>query len=144
MGLGFTKEVDKAVAATSLVHSDNIVGDPQSLSDTRLKRNQAIVPVTDLTSIFNGIETKEYDLVKGNDVDGTELPTERRMGFIADDVQAAIAGSDWSNIVGAKTVNDTEYLTLDYSRLVCVLWGAVKGLSDRVSTLEATVDAITT
>jgi hypothetical protein len=64
------------------------------------------------------------------------------VGFIADDVQAAIAGSDWSNIVGAKTVNDTEYLTLDYSRLVCVLWGAVKGLCARVSILEATVDAL--
>ena len=144
MGLGFTKEVDKPVTASSLTHSDNIVGDPQSLSDTRLKRNQAIVPVTDLTSIFNAIEAKEYDLVKGNDIDGTELPTERRFGFIADDVQAAIAGSDWSNIVGAKPVRDTEYLTLDYSRLVCVLWGVVKGLSVRVSTLEATVDAITT
>jgi hypothetical protein len=98
--------------------------------------------VTDLTSIFNAIETKEYDLVKGTDVDGAQLPSERRVGFIADDVQTAIAGSDWSNIVGAKTVNDTEYLTLDYSRLVCVLWGAVKGLSARVSILEATVDAL--
>ena len=142
MGLGFTKEVDKAVAATSLVHSDNIVGDPQSLSDTRLKRNQTIVPLTDLTSIFNAIETKEYDLVKGTDVDGTELPTERRVGFIADDVQAAIDGTEWSNIVSSKMKNGEDYLTLDYSRLVCVLWGAVKGLSARVSILEATVDAL--
>jgi hypothetical protein len=142
MGLGFTKEVDKPVIASSLLHSDNIVGDPQSLSDTRLKRNQAIVPVTDLTSIFNAIETKEYELVKGDDVDGTELPSERRVGFIADDVQVAIAGSDWSNIVGAKMKNGEDYLTLDYSRLVCVLWGVVKGLYARVSTLEATVDAL--
>jgi len=142
MGLGFTKEIDKPVTANSLVHSDNIVGDPQSLSDTRLKHNQAIVPLTDLTSIFNAIEAKEYDLVKGTDVDGTELPTERRVGFIADDVQAAIDGSGWSNIVSSKMKNNEDYLTLDYSRLVCVLWGVVKGLSARVLTLEATVDAI--
>jgi hypothetical protein len=142
MGLGFTKEIDRPVATNSLVHSDNIVGDPSSLSDARLKHNQAIVPVTDLTSIFNAIETKEYDLVKGTDVDGTELPTERRVGFIADDVQAAIDGSGWSNIVSSKMKNNEDYLTLDYSRLVCVLWGVVKGLSARVSTLEATVDAI--
>ena len=137
MGLGFTKEVDKPVIASSLLHSDNIVGDPQSLSDTRLKRNQAIVPVTDLTSIFNAIETKEYDLVKGNDIDGTELPTERRVGFVADDVQAAIDGTGWSNIVSSKIKNDVEYLTLDYSRLVCILWGHVKSLTARVAALEA-------
>ena len=78
---------------SSLLHSDNIVGDPASLSDTRLKHNQAIAPVTTLTSVFGCIETKEYDLVKtGTDVDGTELPNERRVGFIADEVKAAIAG----------------------------------------------------
>jgi hypothetical protein len=142
MGLGFTKEVDKPVIASSLLHSDNIVGDPSSLSDTRLKRNQAIVPVTDLTSIFNAIEAKEYDLVKGNDVDGTELPTERRVGFIADDVQAALANSGWSNIVGSKSVNDVDYLTLDYSRLICILWGHTKALTARVAVLEAAVDAL--
>ena len=142
MGLGFSLEESRPVAPLALVHSDNVIGDPASLSDTRLKENQAIVPLTDLTSIFNAIETKEYDLKTSADVDGTELPSERRVGFIADDVQAAIAGSDWSNIVGAKSVNNTEYLTLDYSRLVCVLWGVVKGLSARVSTLEATVDAL--
>ena len=136
MGLGFTKEIDRPVATNSLVHSYNIVGDPQSLSDTRLKHNQAIVPLTDLTSIFNAIEAKEYDLVKGTDVDGTELPTERRVGFIADDVQAAIDGSGWSNIVSSKMKNNEDYLTLDYSRLVCVLWGHVKALTARVAALE--------
>jgi hypothetical protein len=144
MGLGFTKEVDKPVIASSLLHSDNIVGDPSSLSDTRLKHNQTIVPLTDLTNIFNAIEAKEYDLHRGNDIDGEELPKERRVGFIADDVQAAIDGSGWSNIVSSKMKNDVDYLTLDYSRLVCVLWGHVKALTARVLTLEATVDALVT
>ena len=142
MGLGFTLETDPPTTPDSSVHSDNVIGDPASLSDTRLKLNQAVVPATDLTSIFNAIETTEYDLVKGTDVDGAELPSERRVGFIADDVQAALANSGWSNIVGAKSVNDEIYKTLDYSRLVCVLWGVVKGLSARVSILEATVDAL--
>jgi len=138
MGLGFTKEVDRPVTANSLLHSDNIVGDPASLSDTRLKHNQAIAPLTDLTSIFNAIETKEYDLVKTSaDVDGTELPSERRVGFIADEVQAALKNSGWSNIVGAKPVNNEIYKTLDYSRLVAVLWGHVKALTARVAALEA-------
>ena len=112
------------------------------MSDSRLKTDQMIVPVTDLTNIFSAIETKEYDLHRGNDIDGEELPTERRVGFIADDVHAAIAGSGWSNIVSSKMKNDVDYLTLDYSRLVCVLWGHVKSLTARVAVLETAVDAI--
>ena len=59
------------------------------------------------------------------------------MGFIADEVKEAISGEAWTNIVGSKSVNGDEYLTLDYSRLVCVLWGTVKELSARVAALEA-------
>jgi hypothetical protein len=142
MGWGFSLEVDRPVTPNSLVHSDNIVGDPAALSDSRLKSDQSVVPGDKLTSIFNAIEAKEYDLHRGTDIDGEELPKERRVGFIADDVQAAIDGTEWSNIVSSKMKNGEDYLTLDYSRLVCVLWGHVKALTARVSTLEATVDAL--
>ena len=56
--------------------------------------------------------------------------------MIADDVKAVLS-AEWTNIVGSKPVNDEEYLTLDYSRLVCVLWGTVKELRARVAALEA-------
>ena len=102
-----------------------------------MKRNQAVVPGDQLTQIFNEIETKEYDLIVGNDIDGTELPTERRVGFIANDVQAAISDSGWSNIVSSKMKNGEDYLTLDYSRIICILWGHVKALTARVAALEA-------
>ena len=36
LGLGFTKEQDRPVVGMSCVHSDNVTGDPASLSDTRL------------------------------------------------------------------------------------------------------------
>ena len=137
MGLGFTKERDRPVVANSLVHSDNIVGDPSSLSDSRLKTGQSVVPGDTLTSIFNAIDTMEYDLHRGNDTDGEELPTERRVGFIADNVKAAIDGTGWSNIVSSKIKNNEDYLTLGYSRLVCILWGHVKALTARVAALEA-------
>jgi len=138
MGLGFTLERDRPVTASALIHSDSIIGNPSSLSDSRLKADQTIVPGDKLTSIFDAIETKEYDLANtGTDVDGTELHTERRVGVIADDVQAALANCGWTNIVGSKSVNDEDYLTLDYSRLVCVLWGHVKALTARVAALEA-------
>ena len=137
MGFGFTNEVDRAVTPTSCVHSDNVIGNPASLSDTRLKDNQQAVPLETLTSIFDAVETKEYDFrPPGTDIDGAPLPTERRVGFIADDVKAAISGEAWANVVGSKSVHDTEYLTLDYSRLVVLIWGVVKELRARVKELE--------
>ena len=137
MGLGFTLEVDRPVAGIAVVHSDNVFGDPASLSDTRLKHNQAPVPSATMSAIFDAIETKEYEFIsKGVDTEGNALPSERRVGFIADDVKTALPET-WTNIVGSKPVNNAEYLTLDYSRLVCVLWGTVKELRARVAALEA-------
>ena len=48
-----------------------------------------------------------------------------------------MAGLPWTNIVGTRPMVDSDYLTLDYSRLVCVLWGVVKDLQSRVASLEA-------
>ena len=119
------------------MHSDNVIGNPASLSDTRLKHNQAHVPSATMSAIFDAIETKEYDFIStGADTEGNPLPSERRVGFIADDVKAVLPEA-WANIVGSKALNDDEYLTLDYSRLVCVLWGTVKELRARVAALEA-------
>ena len=137
MGLGFTKEVDRPVTPMSVVHSDNVIGSPSSLSDSRLKENQQNVPLETMRSIFDAVEAKEYDFrPPGADVDGQPLPSERRVGFIADDVQAALP-AEWSNIVSSKHVAGDEYLTLDYSRLVCILWTTVKSLTARVAALEA-------
>ena len=55
MGLGFTLEVDRPVAGMAVVHSDNVIGDPASLSDTRLKQNQSIVPIETLTNVVLGM-----------------------------------------------------------------------------------------
>ena len=41
-------------------------------------------------------------------------------------------------LTGSATTEDgTELVTLDYARLSCVLWGAVKTLQARVEALEA-------
>ena len=138
MGLGFSKEVERAVTPNSYVHSDCVIGDPSSLSDASLKSNRAAVPDATMAAIFDALEAKEYDLATGVDPDGAPLPTERRVGFIAQDVQQAIAthAPQWTNIVGSKPVGDEELLTLDYSRLCTVLWGKVKQLEARLAALE--------
>ena len=137
IGLGFSNEENKPVAGMAVVHSDNVFGDPASLSDTRLKQNQALVPTATLAATVEAVSPMVYDLIStGVDTDGQPLPAERRVGFIADDIKTVLP-ADWTNVVGSKPVNDDEFLTLDYSRLACVLWGTVKELRARVSALEA-------
>ena len=104
------------------------------MSDTRLKLNQTAVPIATLATQFDQIEVKEYDLQgQGSDpISNVPAPSERRVGFIANDVQAAISSTAWTNIVGSKQVSEEEYLTLDYSRMVAILWGQVKELKARL------------
>ena len=131
LSLGFSKDEALGTVATSVVHSQNVIGDPASLSDTRLKDNQAVVQDSTMSAIFDAIQPKEYDLHSQGD-----QPSERRVGFIANDVQNAISGTGWTNIIGSKPIDEEEYLTLDYSRLVTVLWGKVKSLESRLKILE--------
>jgi len=106
------------------------------LSDTRLKENQTVVPDAKLSAIFDAIEPKEYDFAPpGSGTNGEALPSERRVGFIANDVQAAISATGWTNIVGNKHLDEEEYLTLDYGRLVTILWGKVRSLEARLAAI---------
>jgi hypothetical protein len=62
----------------------------------------------------------------------------KRIGFIAQDVQGNLP-EEFANLVGTRPSEDAEdpFLTLDYSRLVTVLWGVVKNLQARIEALEA-------
>ena len=61
--------------------------------------------------------------------------------MIADRVKAAIP-ADWTNCVGEKYVKGDNYLTLDYSRLVCILWGVVKSQKQRLDDLESRISGL--
>ena len=45
----------------AVVHSDNVFGDPASLSDTRLKHNQALVPTATMSVIVDAVDPMAYD-----------------------------------------------------------------------------------
>ena len=128
--LGLSRDETVPTAPSSYVHSDNVIGDPSSLSDTRLKANQAAVPDATMSAIFDAIAPKEYDLQGQGDA-----PSQRRVGFIANDVQNAMNATGWTNIVGSKPLDEEEYLTLDYSRMVTILWGQVKELKTRLAAI---------
>ena len=52
-----------------------------------------------------------------------------RLGFASND----FAGTKWKNLTGTARWSDgTEMVTLDYSHLTSVLWGACKGFQARL------------
>jgi hypothetical protein len=117
------------------IHSDNIIGDPASLSDTRIKQNQQPADQAALCRVFGALVPKTYDRQ-----DHEESTSEHRLGFIAQDVQAAMAAHlpSVTNVISQRPVGDRQLLALDYSRLTTVLWAKVQQLEARLAALEST------
>ena len=89
---------------------------------------------------MNAVNAKSYTRNDRNN--------EARVGFIAQDLQEACTGN-FAHIVGKiqsdkdsdgnDLETEQELLTLDYSRLCVVLWGALQHTNKRVAELEHTV-----
>ncbi len=76
--------------------------------------------------IFQNVDVKTYNR---KDVSG------QRIGFVAQDIQQCLP-PEFANILGSQYGGDTPLLSLDYSRLVCILWMVCKDLKARVEVLE--------
>ena len=113
------------------VHSDNVYGDPGSLSDARLKTEVTSVSGAQALSVLSQIQGCTY---VREDLD------QRRLGLIADVVEEAIDQLAIDNVVGSKWHQGEDYKTLDYARLVALLIPAVNTLSARVKDLESKVN----
>ena len=101
-------------------------------SDRRVKDQIEDAPLEDLQAIFDATEAKTY--TRNDGVVG------KRLGFIAQDVQEKLP-DDWTNLVfeqgGEGGDEENPLLAIDYSRLVTVLWGVTKRLTQRLEVLEA-------
>ena len=111
-------------------------------SDSRLKIDVAPASTTHALEALKTIQAKVYKRI--------DLDDSPRLGFIAQEVEAAIPSS-WGNIVGATEAVEEHVdldgmttvpskpstLTLDYSRLVCCLWQANRAMLSRIEALEA-------
>ena len=66
----------------------------------------------------------------------------RRLGFIAQDVKAYLP-EKFDNIIGSNTVTDEkgenskEIMTMDYARMVCVLWKTVQHQNEIIKALAS-------
>ena len=129
MAVAFQEEV--LPQTSSFAHSDNIIGDPNSLSDGRLKTEQTPVSGDQALSILAQIQGCTYER---EDLD------QRRLGLVADEVALAIEEIAVDNVVGSKWHNNDEYTTLDYSRLVSLLVPALNTLAKRNQYLESIVN----
>ena len=110
------------------VHSDNVYGDPGSLSDKRLKSEVTSVSGDQALSVLSQIHGCTYE---------REDLQQRRLGLIADEVEVAIEELAIDNVLGSRWHEGEEHKTLDYSRLVALLIPAVNTLTARVQELEA-------
>ena len=104
-------------------------GNVTANSDIRLKEN--IRPIGNSMAMFDQIEAKRFDWKKGEKVGD--------LGFIAQDVRAA--GLDEVVVENEEMDLDTKEitgttLTLDYSRMVSVLWDVVKELKTEIEDLK--------
>ena len=65
----------------------------------------------------------------------------KRLGFIAQDVKAYLPDK-FDNIIGSNIStgeqgeNSKEIMTMDYARMVCVLWKIVQNQNERIKALE--------
>ena len=94
-----------------------------------------MAPVADAKAILSAVDVKTYSR---NDLDG-----QKRVGFIAQDLQSACDGH-WTHTVSSSPDVDeegaeigTSTLQVDYSRLTTVLWTVCQDLTARVAALEA-------
>ena len=110
------------------MNADCITGDPNSLSDTRLKSERTELFGQKAQNILKQLKSYTYE---------REDIGERRLGLIADEVLSAIGQLAVDNVIGSKWHTDGQYKTLDYSRLVSLLIPAINTLSKRVEDLES-------
>ena len=113
------------------MHSENIIGDPASLSDARLKSEVTPVSGDQAFSVLSQIRGCTYE---------REDLQQRRLGRIADEVEDAIDQLAIDNVLGSRWHEGEEYKALDYSRLVALLIPAVNKLSQQVRDLQSKVN----
>jgi hypothetical protein len=105
-----------------------------SSSDRSLKSDIEDASLQSCQEVFDAVEVKTYER--------TDLAPGKRIGFIAQDVEQSLP-AEFANLVGTRPGPDgEELLTLDYSRLVCLLWGVVKLQQAKIADLTSRLEAL--
>ena len=109
--------------------SASLSGSLTQNSDASLKENVEDVELNGCMNMLENINVKTYtrhDMEEGNKI----------IGFIAQDVTRNLP-EKFDNIIRAITdEGPDELLTMDYARMVCVLWKVVQNQGQRIKALD--------
>jgi hypothetical protein len=101
-------------------------------SDARFKTN--VESLTDATSVIQALRPVAFDFIPQED---RNFATERQVGLIAQETQAALAGTDYADSVVAQC---GDHLGLAYEKLVPVLIKALQESNARIAALEERIN----
>jgi hypothetical protein len=101
-------------------------------SDARFKTN--VEALTDATSVIESLRPVAFDFIPQED---RNFATERQVGLIAQEAQAALAGTDYADSVVAQC---GDHLGLAYEKLVPVLIKALQESNARIAALEERIN----
>jgi hypothetical protein len=101
-------------------------------SDARFKTN--FESLTDATSVIESLRPVAFDFIPQTD---RNFATERQVGLIAQEAQAALAGTDYADSVVAQC---GDHLGLAYEKLVPVLIKALQESNARIAALEERIN----
>jgi hypothetical protein len=102
-------------------------------SDARFKTR--VESLTDATSVIESLRPVAFDFIPQSD---RNFATERQVGLIAQEAQAALAGTDYADSVVAQC---GDHLGLAYEKLVPVLIKALQESNARIAALEERINA---
>jgi len=103
-----------------------------STSDRSIKKHVQDANLDTIARIFDAISVKQYER--------TDVPG-KRLGYIANDFAAALP-EEYGNIVQMTYSSGNPLLSMDYSRLSCILWGVCKNQQAELKALVARVEAL--
>ena len=135
MGLAWTSE-ETSTFSGAYCHADNVVGDTSSLSDERIKDNVSSLEPSNCLSFCNHLNGSMYLRTDINEI---------RTGLIAQEVHAALTSHNFPEtpVLDTKMASvdgespAEELMSMRYERLVPMLLGAVKALTQRIEELES-------
>jgi hypothetical protein len=102
-------------------------------SDARFKTH--VESLTDATSVIESLRPVAFDFIPQTD---RNFAAERQVGLIAQETQAALAGTDYADSVVAQC---GDHLGLAYEKLVPVLIKALQESNARIAALEERINA---
>lgn len=119
-------------------------------SDDRLKVKSNNIPealskISQLDGFYYTDSDTVTDLIRGTNSDGTvnltEKETAQKVGVSADDLEKVLPEAVGKTLT-EQSATETEYLTVDYAKIVPLLIEGIKELKTKVETLETKVAAL--